>query len=113
MFNLDRLPNQKINNEGIHRPHLLDVVKVNGRWAQVQFAGNHITYLSDGVMDEIDWKNYVLKKDWKGLSVSTVKKVEVFSDEEIAQIHWDPEEKEHPKLKEQVSVYGEFEKITK
>ena len=58
----------------------------------------------------INWDNFKLTKDWRGLPVSYIKELTKFSDKEIEHIHWGPEEKQHPYLKGVVAVFGEFEK---
>ena len=98
--------------ETFERPHELDVVKIDGRWAQAKSSAR-ITYLDDMSDALIDWHDYRMIKDWKGWMVQIVKEITAFSAQELKNIHWGPEEKEHPHLKEVVSVFGEFEKKTK
>ena len=92
------------------RPNLLDVVKIDGRWAQVKGAGNYVTHLDDNSWVAIKWDDFKLTKDWKGLSVIVVKGSTDFTEKELKRIHWGPEQEQHPELREAVSVFGEFEK---
>ncbi len=99
------------NHESVEktpRPNTLDIVKIDGRWAQSNY--NLITFLDDKTIFSINWDDYKLVKEWGGSPVSLVKERENFTEKEISNIYWGPEEKKYPKLKEQVSVFGEFEK---
>ena len=94
------------------RPAQLDIVKINGRWAQVVGARGAVKYLNDLTEEQIDWNNYELIKPISQrlkevLSFGTEK----FSGEEIDNIHWGSEQKLYPNLKKQVTVFGEFKKI--
>lgn len=110
MKSIDGIQSKATDKEKTPRPNLLDVAKVDGRWVQVGGGGNLIVYLDDGKVDQINWNDFVLKKDWGGRAVKYIKEAANISVEEISQIHWGPEEEEHPYLKEQVRVFGEFEK---
>jgi hypothetical protein len=90
------------------RPNLLDVVKIDGRWAQVILSGRDIAYLDDGTSVEINWDNFIVVKEWKGLPVWKVRESTYFTDKELGHIHWGPEQKQHPHLKEEVRVFGEY-----
>lgn len=92
------------------RPHLLDIVKIDGRWAQVILGGRHIRYLDDESEVSINWDDFLLTKDWKGWPVGDVKKSASFTEEELKHIHWGPEQEQHPYLREEVRVFGEFER---
>ena len=95
------------------RPNLLDVVKIDGRWAQVVADGNWIKYLDDQNQIKINWDDFQRTKDWGGLPVWEVKESESFTPEELKRIHWGQEQVQHPHLREEVSVFGEFEKKKK
>jgi hypothetical protein len=94
------------------RPNLLDVVKIDGRWAQVLFTGRHIEFLDDGSRTEVNWDDYrlIISFEGKGVRVCDIKEDlgEELSESEIEKIHWGPEEKEYPYLKTRVSVFGEY-----
>lgn len=92
------------------RPNTLDVIKIDGRWAQVIAPGGSIKYLDDESLAFIDWQDYLYIKDWEKLTVSDVKKLSNFPKEELERVHWGPEQKKHPYLREQVRVFGEFNK---
>lgn len=100
--------------EATWTPELLDVVKIDGRWAQVVGRGDKLTFLSDGTIADVDWSEYVLVKNYKGRAVKLVEEFdgESFTDEEISRIHWEAghAEDEAKKLAQEVSVFGIFEK---
>jgi len=104
-------PFEKIESiERTPRPNLLDVVKIDGRWAQAVMDGNWIKYLDDQSQVKINWDEFRRTKNWEELPVSMVKKSASFTPEELGRIHWGPEQEEYPYLREQVRVFGEFEK---
>lgn len=95
-----------------HHPNLLDVVKIDGRWAQVVGGGNYVKYLYDATEAGVDWANLRLTKRWDA-QVYSVRKSENFTPEELKNIHWaSGEQEKYPHLKEEVRVYGEFKTIT-
>lgn len=104
-------PESSGSQDKIPKPNLLDVVKINGRWAQVVADGRRVNYLSDGTGEDIDWSKFKMTKSWHGLPVYHVGRESNFTEEEIDHIHWGPEEKDNPRLKTVVSVFGEFESI--
>lgn len=96
-------------------PELLDIVKIDGRWAQVIGSGDMVKFLSTGVAERIDWGTYQLVKAYKGRAVKLVEELdgEIFSPDEIVAIHWgadvvDPAER--IRMAREVSVFGVFEK---
>jgi hypothetical protein len=90
-------------------PNTLDVVMIDGRWAQTA-TDTLINYLDDGSSSHINWEDYTLIKKFDDSIVKYVKNQENFTEKEISRIHWGPEEKEHPYLKEQVKVFGKYQK---
>ena len=103
-------PENEESVEKVSQPNLLDVIKINGRWAQVILGGDNIRYLDDYSIEVINWEKYQLVINWKGLAVISVKESCHFSEVELQRIHWGSEQKQHPRLKENVAVFGEFEK---
>lgn len=91
------------------RPELLDIIKIDGRWAQVRGGRSYIKYLDDGSTVPIDWDDFKLIERIHG-AVKFIKNQEGFSKEEIANIHWGPEQEQNPALKEEATVFGKFEK---
>ena len=92
----------------VERPALLDIVKIDGRWAQVGGAGRVVRYLDTNEEARIDWSGYTLEKrvdrairnlDSVGLSMT---------EDEKSRIHWGSEQKEHPQLREEVTVFGTY-----
>ncbi len=105
-----RMPENIESTEPTPRPNLLDVVKIDGHWAQVVGGGKLLLYLDDKSTESIDWNDFKFTKDWKGLPVSFVRESVDFTEKELKRIHWGPEQKYNPSLREEVSVFGEFEK---
>ena len=91
-------------------PNLLDLVKIDDRWAQVIFSGFVVRYLDDQSVELIDWRCLKLVKNWAEYPVSLLKQSISLTDEEIRHVHWGSEQEEFPRLREQVSVFGEFER---
>ncbi len=94
------------------RPHVLDLVKLDGRWAQV-ISGperSQVIYLDDGSGDAVDWGDYELARSL-GTHVRLLQEREkAFSDEELARIRWGSEQDTTPDLINEVSVFGEYKK---
>jgi hypothetical protein len=92
-------------------PNQLDIVKINGRWAQIGGMSNNITrYLDDNSTEEVNWDDFNFERI--GLSVFDAIDVrgEIFTDTETDNIHWGPEEIKNPDLKMEVWVFGEYTK---
>lgn len=106
----EKLPQNQESKEQTPRPNLLDVVKIDGSWAQVIWFGNYIKYLDDESKVPINWDDFMLVKDWNGLTVIEVKESTSFTEKELTHIHWGPEQKQYPYLSGMVCVFGEFEK---
>lgn len=93
--------------EATPRPNTLDIVKINGRWAQTN--GNMVKYLDDGCEVSIDWSSFNFVKDWAGHTVGLLmEQGQSFTPNEVAMVHWGPEQEEYPDLKKEVSVFGEY-----
>lgn len=76
---------RKINQE---RPDLLDIVKIDGRWAQVRAGGEVLVVLDTGEARDIDWSEYKLKRVFNQSVKTTMALGENFTDEEVGRIHW-------------------------
>src|SRR3989344_6573006 len=99
-------------------PDTLDVIKINGRWAQFFHTGmfgdehgNKEAYMLVKWLDSRE-SEHILIKDVKGKSyfakiVRDIK--DQLSEVEYSTIHWGPEEKEDPNIRDLVTVWGEFE----
>lgn len=99
------------NKTNQERPGILDIVKIDGRWAQVMAGGGIVHFLDTGEMKEIDWNMYQLKEVFNQ-SAKTVMELfgQNFRDEEIERIFWGGEEKKYPHLRLVVNVFGEYER---
>ena len=91
------------------KPNLLDIARIDERWVQVCFDRCHIMYLNNSSFKRINWNDYKLVRSLPGLSVGyLIQHGERFTNQEVANIHWGPEDKEHPNLKLEVRVFGEY-----
>ena len=101
------------DNGEMSPPNLLDIVKIDGRWAQYS-GGNLFKFLDDESVEEIELDDFRLAKEYgKASVVSEVKKQEKFTPEELSHIHWGSEQDQYPHLREQVRVFGEYERKNK
>ncbi|MEK7528505.1 MAG: hypothetical protein AAB592_01950 [Patescibacteria group bacterium] len=97
------------------RPNLLDVCKIDGRWAQCVIGGDSIQWLDNppNSPERINWNDYQLVRKWRGVSVKLYRQYEPaeISDEQVQKIHFGPEEVRDPDYyKQQVRVFGEYKK---
>jgi len=95
------------NKENLKLPSLLDIVKIDGRWAQVRAGGNTVLFLDDGDAQPIDWDDYELDRHDGRALIYTKESLEL-EPEEILRIHWGPEEKIKPSLKLECTYFGDF-----
>ena len=85
---------KKESKEPTPRPNLLDVVNVDGRFAQVRIGGNHIKYLDNESVVEIDWSEYsFLKPSLHKTHVIDLVRENKISEKEYRVIHWGSEQK--------------------
>jgi hypothetical protein len=95
-------------------PSLLDVIRINGRWAQVGPSLDTINFLDDNnrTMHQIDWNAYKLTRKYKGVKVAMYRRFEpeAMTNTEAENIYWGEEQKENPDLKKLVAVFGEYER---
>ncbi len=93
------------------RPNLLDIVMINGRWAQVIFHGNLVRYLDDKKRERIDWEDFILKEKINFcVRIARDERGYTFTAQEMQNMHWGPEDQESPELKDEINVYGIYEK---
>jgi len=80
------------------RPHLLDVVKIGDRLAQVAPSSNHIIFLNEKAETGlnkaylINWDDYICEETNK--HVVDLRKSGDMSDDEFWAVHWDSEDYE-------------------
>lgn len=91
-------------------PGLHDLVKLDGRWAQVQSAPNEsvVIYLDDGSTARVVWSEYDLVRHADSHVRLQEMQGERFTDDELRNIRWGSEQDEHPDLVREVHVFGEF-----
>lgn len=92
------------------RPNELDIVKINGRWAQVISAGERVKYLDNLETEEIEWSDYKLTRSYKSLPMHAIIDWgwDTFTETEIQNTHWAKGDLDS--LKKHVSVFGVFVK---
>lgn len=99
-----------IERGGRDQPDVGDVVRLDGRWAQV-FSGpeeSYVSYLDDGSTETVHWADYELTRRL-GSHVMLVQQQEhAFTDEELERVRWGSEQEKTPHLKGEVRVFGEF-----
>ncbi len=96
--------------EGYTVPKVQDIVRIDGRWAQVVSQGL-VLYLDDKSHAYIDWHDYMMHKNHRRRSVGLVRALEpnCLSAVEIDNIYYALGRKK-PETKLSVSVFGEFKK---
>jgi len=102
---------EKEPNEGsTPRPNMLDIVKIDGKWAQV-VSSDKVKYLSDrNSVAEVDWDKYTYQRDFNFLTaVDLVDRSEI-SDSEFMVIYWGTEQEKNPDIRRNVTVFGIFTK---
>ena len=92
-------------------PKTLDIIKIEGRWAQ-KITPSLIKFLDDNSAMQIDFNDYKMIRSFRSSPVSIIEKLfgEKIGDAERKNIHWGPEQDRYPHLKELVEVFGEYVK---
>jgi hypothetical protein len=87
----------------------LDIIRLDGRWAQMG-SSTAVVYLDDLSVASVDLRKYRVAKDYRSMAVWYVEKYcgAVFSDAEIRNIRWGPEQERNPELKTYVTVFAEY-----
>lgn len=93
-------------------PEPLDLVRIDGRWAQVKGGGGAITFLDSGEDREIDWDQYRLSKSFNRGALGTVIALQpdFLTEDEIDRIHWAGDDT-NPDFKLMAPVWGEYKKL--
>jgi hypothetical protein len=98
-------PEQGTEGEPTPVPAILDVVKIDGRWAQVIYGGGVVRFLDDNSAQPIEWDDYLLAQPIH----SQVRELRSqFTDNEVANIHWGASDPDYLKL--EVDVFGEYQR---
>lgn len=107
---------QKESSTPTPRPELLDVVAIDGRWAQVLLQledESRIIFLSEKAKTgrnkkyEINWDKYKYEKIING-RVGTLRERGEISKEEYMAVYWGDEQKNNPMLRDCVTVFGKY-----
>lgn len=106
--------NEKENQEKL--PATLDVVKIDGRWAQVVGTKDGsgevvVKFLDNDEVAGLDLTDYELVRKFN-MVASHLKQFfgEELPKDQAEKVHWGPEEIENPELKGLVTVFGEYKK---
>lgn len=94
-----------------NRPELLDIVKIDDRWAQVVGGGDQVRFLQDGQLVDVNWDDYSFEQNTNRTSLGNLVAFgnATISEAEIDNIHWQAE-KTSIELKKNVAVFGFFKK---
>ena len=95
------------------RPSNLDIIKVDGRWAQCASIGpedSTIRFLDDNSVAYFTFDDYKLVKhiDTKLDILRRVSGEMILNDTELANAHFGEDDKKHPELKLYITVFGEY-----
>ena len=96
-------------------PGTLDLVILDGRWAQVNNSGIGvevlISYLDNGETANVTWADYQLENyfDSSLALLLETNKVKI-TNEEKSQIHWDVDQSKNLKLVDIIIVFGVYKK---
>jgi hypothetical protein len=108
------------SQEPTPEPNLLDVVKIDRRWAQVGPVINYIAFLDEGGFGranprEINWDDYNCEKFDKykcnnstNVWVSDLVSEDQISPDEYMAIHWGSEELTNPRIRDFVTVFAKY-----
>jgi len=93
-------------------PSYMDIIKIDGSWAQIFSLGGEgelVKFLGDRRCESLDLRDYKLTRHIDH-SVSPLMELEgnLFSEIELSNIRWGPEEKNYPYLKLITNVFGEY-----
>lgn len=97
------------------KPSTLDVLKVGKRWYQVAVSGIpsecRIKDILSGDLNSLKFNEYKLINYW-GTAVDYLEKIyNVRIPKDVREkIHWGPEQEQHPELRGQVTVFGEYQR---
>lgn len=101
-----------ISPEITPQPNTLDVIKINGRWAQAKSSGSltgSIKYLDDGSMELITWNEYDYQSS-ENIDVGDLMDKKEIGEKEFMNVHWGSEQDKKPSLRRHVTVFGEYHK---
>ena len=112
-----RIPEIKKFEQQENTPQLLDVVKIDGRWAQV-ITEDAVKYLDNQQIEKINWQDYrfqpIKRKDCSECTrvwVNDLLEARQISSEEYNNLHWGPEQEKNPNLRDYITVFGEFKSL--
>lgn len=93
------------------RPNMLDIIRINGRWAQIIGGGGLIKFLdeeNEKIFHQINWDQYKLIKKYES-SIGVFKEVypDQITNKEISRAHYSDNERDfkHNLL---IRLFGEY-----
>lgn len=108
---MESLESIEENNEAESLPSPLDVIKIDGKWAQVRAGGRIILFLDGGEAKQIDWSDYELKR-YIHQALEYLPEGKELTQDELMRIYWaEPDTKVSLKL--QCTYFGDFRKKLK
>ena len=98
----------------VPRPGLLDIVRIDGEWAQVILDGDVVKFLKTGKDIYIDWDKLQLTRRFD-LPIFALQEVFglALSPDEEGRVWWGSEQETTPRLRGLVHVFGEYESVEK
>ncbi|MBD3331081.1 hypothetical protein GF354_06195 [Candidatus Peregrinibacteria bacterium] len=100
--------------ENAPRPALLDVVRLDGQWAQVGPSLDTFNFLADSnrAMHRINWDEYKLTRQYNGVNIAIYRRFEpdAITDAELENVYWGEEQKTDSTFKGRVKLFGEYER---
>ena len=96
------------------RPSLLDVVMIDGRWAQVGPFLHKVIFLDEkfktgeNISHPVNWDDY--EAEIVDGYVKDIRESREMSEDEYNAIHYGPEQEKFPELRDKVTFFGRYEK---
>ena len=101
-----------------HEPTLpsnLDVIKVVDRWGQIiatRCSSLTVKFLVENQLCDVVLDDYKIIKPWHSVTIERAREMGAdIAEQDIKNVRWGPEEEQHPELKGQVRVFGEYAKV--
>lgn len=103
--------------KAVPQPRILDIVQIDGRWAQVGPTEDSVKFLDDPKQEQVvvDWQNFRFERFYSsdksnvpGGSVRLLVEKGMISDDEYMAIHC-PGKEERPDYRLEMTVFGIFQ----
>lgn len=93
------------------RPNLLDIIILNGKWAQVCNIQCVVKYLENKNHIKVDWDKLRLVRRFEDATVASIRQEIPFSNQEYRNIYAGPDQDIKLELREGVNIFGEYERV--